>query len=152
MNPISIKQTLYNHCVHYVQERLRHIQSAIATAQESANDESKSSAGDKHETARAMAQLEQEKLAQQLSETDKLSAALTTIEPDKALDTIQMGTLVTTNHGNYYLSISAGKLSLDGTLYFFLSPASPIGQELIKNQKKKKFTFNGQNYLIKSYC
>lgn len=148
---ISIKQTLYNYCLNYVQERLNTIQMATSSAQESANDEGKSSAGDKHETARAMAQLEQEKLGQQLAETNKLAVALNSIQPNKALNCIQMGTLVFTNYGNYYLSISAGKLVIEDTTYFFISPASPIGQEFIKSQKNKSFMFNGKNYLIKSY-
>jgi hypothetical protein len=54
-----------------VHQRIASAEEAIRMAQESANQEGKSSAGDKYETGRAMAQLEIEKASGQLAEANK---------------------------------------------------------------------------------
>jgi sortase (surface protein transpeptidase) len=58
----ALKTRLHSLCVSYVGQRIETAQRAIAIAQASANEETKSSAGDKYETGRAMAQLEIEKI------------------------------------------------------------------------------------------
>jgi len=73
----------------------------------------KSSAGDKHETGRAMAQLEQEKLSSQLGQLTLLKEALAKIEPDEKHESIQFGSLIKTGNGYFFLSIGLGKISLD---------------------------------------
>ncbi|MCW3085369.1 MAG: hypothetical protein JWP12_2735 [Bacteroidetes bacterium] len=146
----TIKKQLYDHCVEYVNSRLNNIQNAIRSAQESANDDSKSSAGDKHETGRAMAQLEQEKLSFQLAETQKTQQQLRQINPSNTSEKIRAGSVVITNNGNYYISISAGKITVMDQLYFAVSPASPIGNALIEaNNTQAEFVFNNQRFSIK---
>ena len=67
----EIKRKLYQHCINFVDKRIAAAKETIAMAQESANEDTKSSAGDKYETGRAMAQLEIEKTAGQLEEALK---------------------------------------------------------------------------------
>ena len=145
----SLKKELHAYCLQYARERLQNIREATATARESANDESKSSAGDKHETGRAMAQLEQEKLSQQLSETHKLLKILSSIDPTESSERIKMGSLIDTDNGSYYLAISAGKMIIDDRVFFLISAASPIGSALI-GSNGHSFIFNGKKYLIKN--
>ena len=59
-----------------LEKRSQEIRKEMDTAQQSANSETKSTAGDKHETARAMAQLEVEMLSKQLEEVNKSIAQL----------------------------------------------------------------------------
>ena len=68
----NIKLELYNKCLAFTQDRLNTINKTIQELQESLTSETKSSAGDKHETGRAMLQLEREKAGQQLAEIKKL--------------------------------------------------------------------------------
>ena len=63
---MNIKQQLYKHCQEFVNQKLDTIQKTILSNKEALNSETKSSAGDKHETGRAMLQLEMEKAGQQL--------------------------------------------------------------------------------------
>ena len=65
----SIKQELYKLCQTYIQQRILTAKQAIEAAQQAANNETKSSSGDKYETGRAMMQLEIEKDSAQLSES-----------------------------------------------------------------------------------
>ena len=135
-------------CDIYVQERIDRAQSAIAEAQKAANNESKSSAGDKYETGRAMMHLEKEKHASQLSEAVKLKQVLDQINPDLALSAIGLGAIVETNQGYFYFAIGAGKLSLEGKDYFAIAPAAPIGQKLMGLQVGESTTFNGRTFQV----
>ena len=57
---LKTKAKLYDSCLKLVDERVAHIEDAMRNAQASANEETKSSAGDKYETGRAMMHLEKE--------------------------------------------------------------------------------------------
>ena len=61
----EIKKQLYQKILSIANDRVSNLKRIILETQESANNETKSSAGDKHETGRAMAQLETEKLNNQ---------------------------------------------------------------------------------------
>ncbi|MDF2436416.1 MAG: 3-oxoacyl-ACP synthase [Bacteroidota bacterium] len=150
MGDKELKEKLYDLCWEYASSRLETLKHAIGDARESANDDSKSSAGDKHETGRAMAQLEQEKLSVQLQEAEKLLKALQMIERGKISSAITSGSVVMTDKGNYFLSISAGKLLIGNEPYFAVSPASPIGAALLNHKEvSSPFNFNGISYRIK---
>ncbi len=139
---------LFALCQQYVQQRIETARQAMEAAQEAANSESKSSAGDKYETGRAMAQLERDRHAQLLAEAMKLSQDLDRLVIDKQYHTVQPGSLVTTNRGVFFVSISAGKLSLAGTDYFAVSPASPIATVLAGRRTGDTVVVNKQTYQL----
>jgi transcription elongation GreA/GreB family factor len=144
----SLKQQLHSRCLTYVDERIKAAQEAIQIAQQSANEETKSSAGDKYETGRAMAQLEIEKNGVQLAEALRLKQTLEQIMPDLETKTVRVGSLVITNQGNFYIAISAGQFSIDNEAYFVISPASPIGQKLIGLHVEQGFSFNKRDFKV----
>lgn len=148
MESKDIKLALYNKCLEYVEEQIKHIQEAINAAKESGNDETKSSAGDKHETGRAHMQLEQEKNSKQLNEVLMLRQGLAKIDPKVNSDKIVPGSLVITNQGNFYISISAGKINIIGKDYFSVSPASPIALNFAGKKAGDNIVFNGKEYRI----
>ena len=123
---------------------------AIREAQLSANEETKSSAGDKYETGRAMAQLEIEKNSLQRAESLKLKQVLDQIEPAGKTLRVQRGSLVHTNQGSFYIAISAGQFIIRNKIYFAISPASPIGQKLIGLGPKGSFIFDSKTFLIET--
>lgn len=120
----------------------------MEAAQESANTESKSSAGDKYETGRAMAQLDRDRYAQQLAEALRLDQDLARINIDRAYSTIQPGSLVLTSRGVFFVSISAGKLLVDGHDYIAVSPASPIATALAGKKAGDTVVFNKVTYQV----
>ncbi len=71
---IKIKEELFKHCLHYVEECINTAQLAIEDARSSANDDTKSSAGDKFETGREMIQQEIDRNRKQLEEAKKNEA------------------------------------------------------------------------------
>ena len=121
---MTIKLKLLAFCRRVVETRLHGAEEVIRMAQASANEESKSSAGDKYETGRAMAQLEIEKASAQLAEAQKLMQTLEHI-PVTVSNVVRLGSIAYTNEGNYFLSIPAGTLILDDVTYYALSPVSP---------------------------
>jgi len=146
----DIKENLHRLCAEYVQQRMHAAEHAIAGAQQSANDDTKSSAGDKYETGREMAQQETNRNLAQLNEANKLMVALNHINPRSVSATAKPGSLVITDNGSFYISISAGNLFWEGENYFAISPVSPIGLQLKDKHAGERFILNGKNYLIRS--
>lgn len=150
MTPTEIKETLYAHCQTYIETRIANARQAMEAAQEAANSESKSSAGDKYETGRAMAQLERDRHATLLADAVKQQQELAHIDAQKSYPTVQPGSLVMTTQGSYFISTSAGKITLDGLSYFAVSPASPIAAALKNKGINEAITFNKMVFQIKA--
>lgn len=144
----ELKEQLYNLCVAYVQLRMQAAEQAIAEAQQAQNDDTKSSAGDKYETGREMAQQETNRNLAQLNEANKLMVALNQLSFKGLHKTAEAGSVVTTNNGNFFLAISAGELKVGKESYFAVSPASPIGMKMKGLKPRDGFTVNGKSYKI----
>ncbi|HEY9000957.1 MAG TPA: 3-oxoacyl-ACP synthase [Mucilaginibacter sp.] len=145
----NLKKDLYTLCVNYVKARIENAKQAIQDAQQSADEETKSSAGDKYETGREMMQQETDRNQAQLNEANKLLIALNQINIDSSSSSAAPGSLVITDNGKFYLSISAGALNLNGEGYFAVSPASPIGTKLLGRKTGDEFNLNGKYYKVK---
>ena len=148
VNNQLIKQALYIRCQQYVQERIDTARSAMNAAQEAANEESKSSAGDKYETGRAMAQIERDRHAQLLAEALKLDQDMAQIDIGKPTAMARPGSLIITDRGRFFISISVGKLTVEGTDYFAVSAASPIGAQLLGRKAGDVIMFNKLTYRV----
>ncbi len=128
---MNTKQLLYDFCQAFVGQRILRIEKNIKGIQESLTSETKSSAGDKHETGRAMLQLDREKLGQQLAEAEKMKRALSKVPFGKNSEIVRLGDLVKTSQANYYLSISAGEYKMKEQSVFCISTITPIGKLLL---------------------
>jgi len=126
----SIKAKLLTACYKYASEKTEYLQRAIRDLQDSANEETKSSAGDKYETGRAMAQLEIEKLAAQLHDVSSLRNTLDKIATRQDETNIMLGSVVQTNNGNYFIAISAGNFVVGGQSYFAVGGHTPLALAL----------------------
>jgi len=142
------KKILFDYCQQYISDRIAMVSDAMKAAQEAANSETKGSAGDKHETGRAMMHLEKEKNARQLAEHLKLKKVLAQINPEESSQQVGLGSLIITNSGIYYLSIAIGKVEIGGEMYFVISPVSPIGNLLLNAQVGSELEFNGRKIMV----
>jgi hypothetical protein len=145
---MNLKETLFKQCVLFVNKRLQTIEEVLSSNQKALQAETKSSAGDKHEIGRAMLQLEMEKASQQLKGVHEMKITLTKIDVCKQHKTAHLGSIIETNQGNYFLSISAGKLTIYDKNYFAVSIFSPIGKRLLGKKTGEQFTFNGSTTKI----
>ena len=135
-------------CEEYVTNKINIAQEAIDNAQKSANEETKSSAGDKYETGRSMLQLDIEKYSAQLHEGMILKKTLNQINYKKTYQNVQSGSLVCTTNGNFFIAIGAGKMSIEGIDYMAISFSSPIGQELYNKSINDEISFRNKKYKI----
>ena len=117
----NIKSQLFQFCQQSLLKRIEDARVAISDLQESANEETKSSAGDKYETGRAMMQLEIEKHTTQLGELLKQKQVLDQINIDRTQETVQFGAVVRTNQGNFFISINGGQFLLEGESFIRVS-------------------------------
>ena len=145
---ITIKQKLLDACIEYVQLRAQTIDEIISSNQKSLLSETKSSAGDKHETGRAMLQLEMEKASQQLVGINQMKEVLAKINIDTS-EIAKLGSIIITNRATYFLAISVGEINVDGTKYFAVSVNSPIGKLLLGKRVGDSFNFN-QEFTIET--
>jgi hypothetical protein len=146
---IELKKELYRLCLDHVQKRIAAAELAIAEAQGAANDDTKSSAGDKYETGREMMQQETNRNLGQLNEANKLRVALNQVNTGVIFETAETGSLVITDKASFYIAVSAGTLVVNDKVYFAVSPASPVGLKLKGLQAGNKFNLNDNFYLIK---
>lgn len=152
MELAELKLLVHTACKNVIAERLSMAQTAMTDAQSSANQEEKSSAGDKYETGRAMAQQERDKAATQVAEAIKMKEAFSRMNPTKNSTTIEFGSLVQTNQGYFYVGIAAGKLAVKGSACLAISPASPIGKLMMGKRSGEAVAFNKQTFEIQTVC
>ncbi|WP_272150963.1 3-oxoacyl-ACP synthase [Tenacibaculum aiptasiae] len=146
---MNIKEELFKQCVAYVNKRMKTIEEIISSNKKALQSETKSSAGDKHETGRAMLQLEMEKASQQLSGVGKMKETLSKINLERVTDVAHLGNVVITDKNAYFLSISSGQLKVADKVYFSVSVSSPIGRSLLGKKATESFVFNGNKQTIK---
>lgn len=147
-NLISIKQALHEYCTQRIREQINTIESALASIEESRNNETKSSVGDKYETGRAMMQMEEEKYQRQLANTLLSKKILDSIDLQKKYEQVARGSLVITDAGKYYFSVAMGKIKMADDLYYAVSTDSPIGQILLHKIKDEVVFFNSKRIEI----
>ncbi|WP_207425377.1 3-oxoacyl-ACP synthase [Pedobacter sp. SYSU D00535] len=143
-----IKKKLFSHCLSLAEERIRTSEQAITSAREASENDTKSSAGDKYETTREMMQQEISRNEIQLLEARKQKHLLSSINPERTCTRAENGSVVITNQGSFYLAISAGQVVIDGTTYYVISTASPIGQRITGLKQGEFFQFNNKEYRI----
>lgn len=131
-----------------IQQRLNLIRSNLDDLKETGKNETKSTAGDKHETSLAMIQLEQEKMRGQLREVQQQMVDLEKIDPAKTGTVISRGSIVSTNRGNFWISLALGKISFNGETILALSPQAPLGAALIGCIAGDTVTINNTVYTI----
>lgn len=148
MLQLKIKEALFSQCESFVNKRLQTVEAVLSSNQKALQSETKSSAGDKHETGRAMLQLEMEKAGQQLAGITQMQVVLSKIDISKTSKNACLGSIIVTDKARYFLSLSAGQLVVEDKRYFAISVSSPIGKLLLGKQEKDMISFNGKTIII----
>lgn len=137
-----LKAAVLDHCRTDTDRRIAHLTDALAKVEAARDGETKSSAGDKFETGRAMMQLEAAKLRGQLAEAATVRDQLAALSAAERPGPAAAGSLVATNRGNYYLAAGLGRVRLDGRVVYCTSLSSPVGRHLLGARTGDSFTFN----------
>ncbi len=131
-----------------VNARIESLEMALDESRSEMVSESKSTAGDKHETGRAMAQLEQEKLGGQVLNARELKQVIAQIDPTVKNDSVTFGSLVKTSTGWFFFSVGIGKLLVQSETVFCLTITSPLGNAMQGKKSGEHFQLNGNTLSI----
>jgi len=138
MDKIDIK----SFCISSLADKIGELKTVMEDVQNASNQETKSTAGDKHDTSRAQAQIEVERLGNQLKNLENMQRDLQRISTDSNQQT-QLGSYVKTSCGDFYLAVALGRMQLGTCSFFAISIQSPVG--MVLRGKKLGDTFQLPN-------
>ena len=118
--------------------KLSYLSTNLQQAIDSRNSDTKSSAGDKFETSREMAQIEIHKIENEILKTQQFISDLAS----------KASQLIITDKGEFLISIPFGKLMVSGTEVFCISNSAPITNQLVNTEISANFEFRGVTYNI----
>lgn len=144
----NLKEILVDHLRKIIDIRIETANRDIQIAKESRDNETKSTAGDKYETGRAMVQFELEKNMEQLNKAIQLKNELAQIDLYGKFSVAGFGCIVKTTRDNYFISIGLGKINVGQEIYYAISPASPIGKILYKKNTGDEVNILGKKIII----
>jgi hypothetical protein len=145
---IALKHQLKRWALDTIGQRITASRAAIDQAQQAANQEEKSSAGDKYETGRAMGHLQKDMHARQLAESIKELATLHAVKTDTLYTAPGPGAFVRGEGMAIFIAAGLGKQQWEGQTIFFLSPIAPLARALHDKKPGDCVLFNGAPILI----
>lgn len=148
---LPYKKRLLERCRALLAEQIQAAKEELKKLQELEQEETKSSAGDKYETGRAMLFLEKEKISIRLSEIYKKDQALGRFNFERRNASVEPGTLIKTDQGYYLLAVALGEIDPEPSCYA-ISPVSPLGKVFLGRRFGDAVDFNGKFYRILEVC
>ena len=147
---LPTKTQIHQHCLQELKNRLQTATEAMASLRESVASDTKSSMGDKYETAREMAQQEQNKIGMQMAMLQQWQGIFARLHPNQNLTIAGIGSLVQTSKGTFYLAAPMGKIAVEGHEIMVISPQSPAGKAMLGKKKDEIIKINESEYRINS--
>ncbi|MFT3885749.1 MAG: hypothetical protein QM724_10055 [Flavobacteriales bacterium] len=144
----DLKATVHRACLQVLDERIAAAQASIADTQAASQSDTKSSAGDKHETARAMAQLELEKQTSVLQHLQRMHAQVERLAPSDERTQVGPGVLVRTDSGWFYIAVPLGRIVVGGEEVWAISTEAPIYAALKSTPVGQVAFYSGKAYRI----
>lgn len=142
------KERLIDYCRATLRRKIELLSFTMEEIKGSMENETKSSAGDKHETARARMQTEYEKLSWQMDELKGQYEVLDKVDPDRSVDVISRQSLVYTNRRIFLIIVPLGKIEFEEQSVYVISPDSPIGKKMTGLKCGNEFEMNGIFYSV----
>ncbi len=144
----KLKRECTRHIAQHIDAKIQVAKAELNSLIASKNSDTKSSAGDKHETGRAMMQLEVDNAQSQLGKVQKQKQDLAGISTVSTSESVAAGSLVATNQGLFFISVGIGKLDQEGHTFYAISLGSPLGQALHHRKIGDRFLFMGKEYTV----
>lgn len=144
----NLKFKIVNQYQTLLQDKIDIYQDLIDSLTEDAQNDAKSSAGDKHETTLSKLHIEQEKIANKLKEALEQQAILSKLDIEQVSDNVVLGSLVKTNHLTVLVATALPKITVDNQTIFAISPQSPLGIQLMHKAIHAEFPVNNVVYKI----
>ncbi len=148
LQKLNLKEKIYFHLLQTINDKILLLENILIELKESISNETKSTAGDKYETARAMLHLEQENIIKQLWNANDQRKELELIDITRSSPKVSNGSLITTDKDFFFISIGFGKVIIDSKTIIALSSKSPLGKILMEKKVWDTCFYASQNYVI----
>jgi hypothetical protein len=144
----SLKSKIHFQCLQLINTRIQQAEEEIKEIRNEAQLHAKSSAGDKFETGRAMADLEIEKYQKSLEILLQMVSVFSRIDPEIHHQEMAHGALIHTDHGYIYIAAALGKIKVGKDDIFVISHDAPLFIALKNIPVGGLGIFNGRKYKI----
>jgi len=145
---LNLREKAYHACLKELDHRIATTKQQMDDADASAQNETKSSAGDKFETTRAMMQREKENNKVKLIKLMELKHQFQSVPKEGTDEKISLGSFIKSSKGVFYISIGLGKIKSEDISFVAVSPEAPLVRNLIGKAKGETITFNNQQIEI----
>jgi hypothetical protein len=148
----AFKQKIFQTFLQNLNEKIDTFQHTLNELRESVLNETKSTAGDKHETALAMLQMEQSQIAKHMQDAVSARKSFMQIDLWQQDEIIKAGSLIKTDRGYFLLGVALPKIIVDGHTILAISIASPLGQMLLGKKAGNEIVLNQIKHTIEALC
>ena len=125
--------------------------SAMEGLSSSLGKETKSTAGDKHETGRAMVQREMEQAGGRLARCEAMQAVASRLDLDRARTSVGPGAIVVSGDAKLLIGVGLGPFDVPGLGRFqAISADAPIAMALSGGKAGERREFRGRPWVIES--
>ncbi len=143
-----LKNELCHSLGEILKTRLMDLERDIAALEESKNNDTKSSMGDKYETSREMAQAEWNKLQERKGQIVQQIHVLQQIHTENQHQRVTQGSIIKTPSFQLFFAIPFGKFTFNETEWMGVSLHSPIGKAFEGKKNGEIVAFNQNQYPI----
>jgi transcription elongation GreA/GreB family factor len=145
-----MKKEIIKYICEELLERNLEFKRQIESTIESLNNETKSSAGDKYETSREMTSREFQNIKETLVLNASMLDDLQKIDAERAYHRVELGSLVITNEGNYFISVAFGKIKIEGKECYAISKSAPLAKAMLGMSIGERIKFQQRSIEIKN--
>ena len=150
MDKLTFKKKLIEICIDAQDKVVGHAKTRMDEAQESANEYGQPQ--DRYDSYRTQMLGKRDMFAKQFCKAMDERNVLDRVELVEENTEVTFGSIVVTETQNLFISISLGKIEVDGEDYFAISPLVPLYKVLEGLKKGDSFEFNGkQNKIVDLY-
>lgn len=130
---------------------MKEARAAMEELSSSLGKETKSTAGDKHETGRAMVQREMEQAGGRLARCEAMQAVASRLDLDRARTSVGPGAIVVSGDAKLLIGVGLGPFEVPGVGRFqAISANAPIAMALAGGQAGERREFRGRPWVIES--
>jgi hypothetical protein len=142
----KIKEKLLVKCIEIKEESKANTLAAMNDAQQSANEYG--APRDRYDSFRAQLMRKRDMLAQQLAVVEDEIRFLRQVKPGSISTKVEAGALVMLESQTLFILTGIGKLVIDNTAYYVVSPVVPLVLAMKDHKKGDSFNFRGTNMKI----
>lgn len=150
MECIETKKKLFVLCRKLHDKTIQHLKLEIDDSQKSANEYG--TPKDRYDSYRIQLLRKKDMFGKQLSKTMEQIDTLDKISLKRRFDKVEFGALVITDKQKIFVSIGLGKIELEGSTYFAISPNVPVFIAMEGKKAGEEYEFRGDKIKILSIC